>query len=66
MTKWLLSQSRKVTSVCTKMLIVQTIHSRYFGGKTINAYYSLGAGVVGFCSCSLFSLLTGYVASAMK
>jgi hypothetical protein len=46
------------------MLIVQTMHSRSFGRKTINAYCSLWAGVVGFCS--LFSLLTGDVVSAMK
>ncbi len=46
------------------MLIVQTMHSRSFGRKTINAYYSLWAGVVGFCF--LFSLLTGDVVSAMK
>ncbi len=35
-----------------KMLIVQTIHSRSFGGKIKNAYCSPWAGVVGFSSCS--------------
>jgi hypothetical protein len=42
------------------------MHSRIFGGKTAKAYYSLLAGVVGFCSLFLFSLLTGDIASAMK
>jgi hypothetical protein len=46
------------------MLIVQTMHSRSFGWKMINAYCSLRAGVAGFGS--LFLLLTGDVASAMK
>jgi hypothetical protein len=64
MMKWLLSQSRKVTTVCTKMLNVQTMRSRSFGGKTTKAYCSLWAEVVGFRSLFLFSLLTGDVASA--
>ncbi len=42
------------------------MHSRSFGGKTTKAYCSLWTGVVGFCSCSFFSLLTGDIASAMK
>jgi hypothetical protein len=37
-----------------------------FGGKTTKAYCSLWAGVVRFYFCSLFLLLTGDVASAMK
>ncbi len=49
-----------------KMLIVQTMHSRSFSKKMKNAYYSLWAGMVGFCSCSFFLRLTGDVASAMK
>jgi hypothetical protein len=50
------------------MVIVQTMHSISFGGKTINAYCSLWAGVVGFCSlffvvaphrrCCLFNEVT--------
>ncbi len=35
-----------------KMLIVQTMHSRSFGKKIKNAYYSPWAGVVSFSSCS--------------
>jgi hypothetical protein len=35
-----------------KMLIVQTMHSRSFGGKIKNAYCSPWAGVVDFSSCS--------------
>jgi hypothetical protein len=35
-----------------KMLIVQTMQSRSFGGKMKNAYCSLWDGVVGFSSCS--------------
>jgi hypothetical protein len=35
-----------------KMLIVQTMHSRSFGGKIKNAYCSPWAGEVGFSSCS--------------
>ncbi len=35
-----------------KMLIVQTMHSRSFGGKIKNAYCSPWAKVVGFSSCS--------------
>ncbi len=66
MTKWLLSLSWKVSSVCIKMLNIKTMCSRIFGGKKTKAYCSLWAGVVSFCFCSLFSLLTGDVASAMK
>ncbi len=42
------------------------LQCRSFGGKTTKAYCSLWAGVVGFCSLFLFSLLTGGVVSAMK
>jgi hypothetical protein len=35
-----------------KMLILQTMHSRFFGGKIKNSYCSPWAGVVGFSSCS--------------
>ncbi len=69
MTKWLLLLSWKVTSVCIKMLNIQTMCSRIFGGKTrktTKACCSLWAGEVGFCSCSLFMFLTGDVVSAMK
>jgi hypothetical protein len=35
-----------------EMLIVKTMHSRSFGGKKKNVYYSQWAGVFGFSSCS--------------
>jgi hypothetical protein len=56
-----------VTSVCTEDVdctdYAQQIF-RSFGRKTKNAYCTLWAGVVGFCSISFSH--TGGVASAMK
>ncbi len=58
--------SWKATSVCTKMLNMQTMHNRSLAGKqqSLTVHYGLvwSASVL----CSLFSLLTGDVASAMK
>ncbi len=48
--KWLLSLSWKVTSVCIKMLNMQTMCSRMFGRKPTETYCSIWAGVVSFCS----------------
>jgi hypothetical protein len=50
MTKWLFSQSRKVTLVCTEDVDCTDNAQQIFSGKTINPYCSLWAGVVGFCS----------------
>jgi hypothetical protein len=50
-------------SICTEDVIVQTMHSRSFGGKMKNAYYSQWTGVVDFLF--LFFSHTGDVFSAM-
>jgi hypothetical protein len=65
MTKWLLSQSSKVTSVL-KMLIVQTMRSRFSGGKQLMLTVCYGLEWPASVLSSLFSRLTGDVASAMK
>jgi hypothetical protein len=46
-----------------KILIVQTMPSRSFGGNMKNAYYSQGTGVVGFLFWFFYH--TGDVVSAL-
>ncbi len=57
--------SWKATSICTEDVKYADNAQQVFGGKTTKSYCSLWAGVAGFCSCSLYSLLTDVV-SAMK
>ncbi len=61
MTKWLLSQSRKVTSVCTEDVDC-TDNAQQIFWRDNDKWLEWSASVLG----SLFSLLTGDVASAMK
>ncbi len=64
MTKWLLSQSRKLTSVCTEDVDCTDNAQQIFWRENHKCLLWLewSASVL----CSLFSLLTGDVVSEMK